>query len=101
MQNLFFQVKFRCKICGYLYSRKDTLKDHIRGKHNANFSNSDLNALVEVVPSSAPTPTPSINSAMAVSNPVATSVASAQRAAVAAAAVAAAAAAGFNSSKLE
>ena len=44
------QVKFRCKICGYLYSRKDTLKDHIRGKHSARFSNADLNALVEVVP---------------------------------------------------
>ena len=48
-----FQVKFRCKICGYLYSRKDTLKDHIRGKHSARFSNADLNALVEVVPAAA------------------------------------------------
>ena len=43
------QVKFRCKICGYLYSRKDTLKDHIRGKHNARFSTQDLNQLVDVV----------------------------------------------------
>jgi hypothetical protein len=43
------QVKFRCKICGYLYSRKDTLKDHIRGKHNTRFSTQDLNHLVEVV----------------------------------------------------
>jgi hypothetical protein len=45
-----FQVKFRCKLCGYLYSRKDTLKDHIRGKHNPCYSTTDLNALVEVVP---------------------------------------------------
>ncbi|XP_059098229.1 protein tramtrack, beta isoform-like isoform X3 [Tigriopus californicus] len=43
------QVKFRCKICGYLYSRKDTLKDHIRGKHNTKFSTQDLNQLVETV----------------------------------------------------
>ena len=43
------QVKFRCKICGYLYSRKDTLKDHIRGKHNTRFSTQDLNQLVETV----------------------------------------------------
>ena len=26
------------------------MKDHIRGKHSARFSNADLNALVEVVP---------------------------------------------------
>ena len=50
---LIFQVKFKCKICGYLYSRKDTLKDHIRGKHNPRYSTSDLNGLVEVVPPSA------------------------------------------------
>ncbi len=43
------QIKFRCKICGYLYSRKDTLKDHIRGKHNARFSTQELNQLVETV----------------------------------------------------
>jgi len=42
-------VKFRCKICGYLYSRKDTLKDHIRGKHNTRFSTQDLNQLVDTV----------------------------------------------------
>jgi hypothetical protein len=41
-------------LCGYLYSRKDTLKDHIRGKHNPRYSTSDLNSLVEVVP---PAPT--------------------------------------------
>ena len=37
-------------MCGYLYSRKDTLKDHIRGKHNPRYSTTDLNSLVEVVP---------------------------------------------------
>jgi hypothetical protein len=37
-------------LCGYLYSRKDTLKDHIRGKHNPRYSTTDLNSLVEVVP---------------------------------------------------
>ena len=42
-------MKFRCKICGYLYSRKDTLKDHIRGKHNARFSTQELNQLVDTV----------------------------------------------------
>ena len=42
-------MKFRCKICGYLYSRKDTLKDHIRGKHNARFSTTELNQLVDTV----------------------------------------------------
>ena len=47
-----FQVKFKCKICGFLYSRKDTLKDHIRGKHNPRYSTTDLNSLVEVVPPS-------------------------------------------------
>ena len=58
-RNIFFiyflrrQVKFKCKICGYLYSRKDTLKDHIRGKHNPRYSTSDLNGLVEVVPPNA------------------------------------------------
>jgi len=46
------QVKFKCKICGFLYSRKDTLKDHIRGKHNPRYSTTDLNSLVEVVPPS-------------------------------------------------
>ena len=49
---LHFQVKFKCKICGFLYSRKDTLKDHIRGKHNPRYSTTDLNSLVEVVPPS-------------------------------------------------
>ena len=46
---ILLQVKFRCKLCGYLYSRKDTLKDHIRGKHNTRFSTQDLNQLVETV----------------------------------------------------
>ena len=27
------QIKFQCGLCGFMYSRKDTLKDHIRGKH--------------------------------------------------------------------
>ena len=52
----YFQVKFRCKLCGYLYSRKDTLKDHIRGKHNPRYSTSDLNSLVEVVPPASTSP---------------------------------------------
>ena len=41
------QVKFRCRLCGYLYSRKDTLKDHIRGKH-ATVATTDLNSLVDL-----------------------------------------------------
>ena len=87
------QVKFRCKLCGYLYSRKDTLKDHIRGKHNANFSNSDLNNLVEVVPSVSSQPTSSINSTSTIlPNSSTESVSTAQRAVVAAAAAAVAAA---------
>ena len=49
-------MKFRCKICGYLYSRKDTLKDHIRGKHNARFSTQELNQLVDTVTPNAATP---------------------------------------------
>ena len=86
-------MKFRCKLCGYLYSRKDTLKDHIRGKHNANFSNSDLNNLVEVVPSVSSQPTSSINSTSTmIPNSTTEPVSSTQRAVVAAAAVAAAAA---------
>ena len=89
----FFKVKFRCKLCGYLYSRKDTLKDHIRGKHCANYSNSDLNNLVEVVPSVSSQQTPSINSATTMLPNASTgSVSTAQRAVVAAAAVAVAAA---------
>ena len=83
----------RCKLCGYLYSRKDTLKDHIRGKHNANFSNSDLNNLVEVVPSVSSQQTSSINSASTMLPNASTgSVSTTQRAVVAAAAVAVAAA---------
>jgi hypothetical protein len=39
-----------------LYSRKDTLKDHIRGKHNPRYSTSDLNSLVEVVPPASSSP---------------------------------------------
>ena len=54
-------MKFRCKICGYLYSRKDTLKDHIRGKHNARFSTQELNQLVDTV-------TPTTNGGAAVPN---------------------------------
>ena len=57
----FFQVKFKCKLCGFLYSRKDTLKDHIRGKHNPRYSTTDLNSLVEVVPPSNGTPAPPVN----------------------------------------
>ncbi len=76
-----------------MYSRKDTLKDHIRGKHHANFSNSDLNNLVEVVPSVSSQATPAINSAPTMlSASSSESVSTAQRAVVAAAAVAAAAA---------
>jgi len=40
-------IKFRCALCGYLYSRKDTLKDHIRGKHCV-CSPAELNSLVQV-----------------------------------------------------
>merc|ERR1719483_1731034 len=40
-------IKFRCALCGYLYSRKDTLKDHIRGKHCV-YSPAELNNLVQV-----------------------------------------------------
>lgn len=54
-------MKFRCKICGYLYSRKDTLKDHIRGKHNARFSTQELNQLVDTVTPNTGGGLPSIN----------------------------------------
>ena len=61
-------MKFRCKLCGYLYSRKDTLKDHIRGKHNPRYSTSDLNSMVEVVP---PAPTsPNLVGVSAPNSPV-------------------------------
>ena len=41
------QVKFRCVLCGYMYSRKDTLKDHIRVKHSICLP-TELNRLVQV-----------------------------------------------------
>ena len=62
------QVKFRCKICGYLYSRKDTLKDHIRGKHNARFSTQELNQLVDTVTPNAATPLNNNNNNSALKN---------------------------------
>ena len=40
-------MKFRCALCGYMYSRKDTLKDHIRGKHNIGLAG-ELNRLVQI-----------------------------------------------------
>jgi len=40
-------IKFRCALCGYLYSRKDTLKDHIRGKHCVG-SPAELNSFVQM-----------------------------------------------------
>ena len=45
------QIKFQCGLCGYMYSRKDTLKDHIRGKHILP-KHVNISQLIGVVPAS-------------------------------------------------